>query len=112
MRSRTPRPLLDFLSGSDISQIGKHGGERLRAMADLHFLFDRGFAESASEGLVVEERIVSEAAGAARLADDAAFNRAAKNLHQFAVVDQGDDADESRAAVLDAAQAFEQKRVV
>ena len=42
------------------------------------------------------------------LVSDAAFHFAAKVLHELAVVDQGDDADESGCAIFDTAELFQQ----
>ena len=101
--------LLCSLSREEID----HRMKRLRAMADLHFLLIRGFAEGAAERLVIKQRIVAESVLAARLrSDDAAFDDAAKRLHQLAIAHQRDHAHEPRRAIRHAAHPLEQQLVV
>jgi len=81
-------------------------------MADAHFVGDGRFPECTSKRLVVEQRIVSEAAGPPWRIQNPALHSAAKCSHQFSVLDQRDDADESRAAVGMIADALQQEGVV
>ncbi len=71
-----------------------------------------GFSESEAELRTVEERIVSEAGGAARLFEDDARHRAAKDATEMLAFDERDYADETCGAVGHAAQLFEQQAVV
>src|SRR5207253_4660599 len=52
----------------------QHGPERLAAMADAELLLGGNFAESATEGRIVEERIVAETGRSAGGPRDEPFN--------------------------------------
>jgi len=81
-------------------------------MAEGEFLLGGGFAESESERRRVEERIVSEAGGAARLVEDDARHRTAKNATETLAFDQRDDAHETRGPVGHAAQLSSSRRLL
>src|ERR1019366_6927542 len=81
-------------------------------MAEGDLPLGRGFSESEAERRRVEQRIVSEARGAARLVEDDARHRPAKDAAETFAFDQRDYAHEARVPVGYASQLFEQQQVV
>src|ERR1051325_373616 len=81
-------------------------------MAHPHLVGDGRFAERASKRFVVEQRIVSKAAGPSRCIENAALYGTAKCTDQSPVFHQCDDADESSGSVAMLAYVLQQQGVV
>src|SRR4051794_36175631 len=81
-------------------------------MAYGELLLVGGFPEGAAEGLVVEERVVAEAASAARVVDNPPFDSSPIDTAHVACLDQRNGTDEAGGPVRDAAQILEQQPVV
>ena len=81
-------------------------------MANRQLLLFGSFAKGAIERWVVEERVITEAPGAARRIEHLAFHRAFVNTAHFAAFHQRYRTHESRAPVANAAQSLEQEPVV
>src|SRR5215469_9635467 len=86
----------------------EHLPKCLPAMAHRQLLLFRSFAKGAAERRVIEERIITEAAGAARGVEHIAFHCAFVDAADLAASDKSDHAHEPRPPVGHAAQPFEQ----
>src|SRR5580693_6325469 len=81
-------------------------------MADVHLRRSVRFAKRAAKRLVVKQRIVPKPVRSARLVNNAPLDDASKGSRISTVAHQRDDANESRASILYAAQLFEQPVVI
>src|ERR1039458_2799233 len=77
-------------------QIRQHRANGLPPVTQRELLLSRRLAERAPKSRAVEQRVIAEAAGAARLVENHTFHRAVKNPHHAPALHQRDGADEAR----------------
>jgi len=81
-------------------------------MAYQHLVADERLAKSASEGCVVEQRIVSESARAAWRIQNVALYLSAKKVDQLAILDERDNTDKPRCPIGVPCHSLQQERIV
>src|SRR5947209_6380958 len=93
-------------------EVGEQRPERVPTMTDVELPRAIHLAKGAIEGRIVEQRVVSESARPARLAEDLARHFASKGAQHFPAFGQCDHTNEPGGTVRFVPQPLEQQAIV